>query len=40
LAKEGRDVFAFFIAGAKEKAPAAARALIAELAGDAVSPVE
>ena len=39
-AKERRDVFAFFIAGAKEKAPAAARALIAELAGDAVSPVE
>jgi uncharacterized protein YecE (DUF72 family) len=29
--KEGRDVFAFFINGAKERAPAAAQALIARL---------
>jgi uncharacterized protein YecE (DUF72 family) len=39
-AGEGRDVFAFFIAGAKERAPAAARALIDELAGDAVTPAQ
>ncbi|MGF7152269.1 uncharacterized protein YecE (DUF72 family) [Novosphingobium gossypii] len=29
--KERRDVFAFFINGAKERAPAAAMALIAKL---------
>jgi uncharacterized protein YecE (DUF72 family) len=39
-ASDGREVFAFFISGAKERAPAAARALIAELAGDAVPPSE
>jgi uncharacterized protein YecE (DUF72 family) len=39
-AADGRDVFAFFISGAKERAPAAARALIAQLGGDAVSPPE
>jgi len=37
-AADGRDVFAFFISGAKERAPAAARALIDRLGGDAVSP--
>lgn len=36
----GRDVFAFFISGAKERAPAAARALIERLGGDAVRPRE
>ncbi|MBB4857495.1 uncharacterized protein YecE (DUF72 family) [Novosphingobium chloroacetimidivorans] len=39
-AKNGREVYAFFIAGAKERAPAAAQALIAALAGDAVQPAE
>jgi uncharacterized protein YecE (DUF72 family) len=39
-AADGREVFAFFISGAKERAPAAARALIAQLQGDAVPPVE
>lgn len=39
-AADGRDVFAFFISGAKERAPAAARALIDCLGGDAVSPPE
>jgi uncharacterized protein YecE (DUF72 family) len=37
---EGRDVFAFFIAGAKEKAPAAAQALLRTLGEDAVAPIE
>ena len=36
----GRDVFAFFISGAKERAPAAAQALIASLGKDAVQPIE
>lgn len=39
-AGDGREVFAFFIAGAKEKAPLAAQALIATLGGDAVPPSE
>lgn len=39
-AADGRDVFAFFISGAKERAPAAALALIERLGGDAVSPAE
>lgn len=39
-AKDGRDVFAFFISGAKERAPAAAQALIAALGDDAVPPAE
>jgi len=37
-AGEGREVFAFFIAGAKEKAPSAAQALIGALGEDAVRP--
>lgn len=36
----GREVFAFFISGAKERAPAAAQALIAALGKDAVAPLE
>jgi uncharacterized protein YecE (DUF72 family) len=39
-AGEGREVFAFFIAGAKERAPHAAQALIAALGDDAVRPSE
>jgi len=39
-ARDGRDVYAFFISGAKERAPAAAQALIAEMGGDAVAPAE
>lgn len=39
-AADGRDVYAFFISGAKERAPAAARALIESLGGDAVRPLE
>ena len=39
-AADGREVFAFFISGAKERAPAAALALIGQLGGDAVSPAE
>ncbi|MET1754308.1 DUF72 domain-containing protein [Novosphingobium sp. RD2P27] len=35
--REGRDVFAFFIAGAKEKAPAAAQGLLRSLGKDAVA---
>lgn len=35
---EGRDVFAFFIAGAKVRAPAAAQALLHSLGEDAVTP--
>ncbi len=34
-AKAGRDVFLFMISGAKERAPAAAQALLAKLAGSA-----
>jgi uncharacterized protein YecE (DUF72 family) len=37
-AADDRQVFAFFIAGAKEMAPAAAQALIAQLGDDAVRP--
>jgi uncharacterized protein YecE (DUF72 family) len=37
-AADGREVFTFFIAGAKERAPAAAQALIAALGEDAVRP--
>jgi len=37
-AGERREVFAFFIAGAKEKAPLAAQALIGALGEDAVRP--
>jgi uncharacterized protein YecE (DUF72 family) len=37
-AKDGRDVFTFFISGAKERAPAAARSLIEALGKDAVAP--
>jgi len=37
-AADGREIFAFFIAGAKEKAPFAARALIDRLGKDAVAP--
>lgn len=37
---DGREVFAFFISGAKERAPAAARSLIAALGKDAVPPSE
>lgn len=37
-AANDREVYAFFIAGAKERAPAAAQGLIAQLAEDAVQP--
>lgn len=39
-AEGGRETFAFFIAGAKERAPLAAQALIRSLGDDAVSPAE
>jgi uncharacterized protein YecE (DUF72 family) len=39
-ARDGREVYAFFISGAKERAPAAARLLIEALGKDAVRPSE
>ena len=39
-AKDGREAYVFLIAGAKERAPAAARSLISVLGKDAVQPLE